>query len=116
MIEQVAHTSSMSHVLNFKIKKRKQPHFTLYIRSFLTVRTKLIDYVKDKIPKSIITETDSDADMFYKKYGFNIKEHNVSKSNFSYSRYVCTLKISNLKSLIKIHRDSNIYVKNLKII
>ena len=55
------------------------------------IGTKLIDYVKDKSPKSIIAETDSDAVMFYKKYGFNIKEIIVSKSNVSYSRHVCAL-------------------------
>ncbi len=55
------------------------------------VGTKLIDYVKDKTQKSVIVETDSDAVMFYKKYGFNIKEIIVSKSNTSYSRYVCAL-------------------------
>ncbi len=55
------------------------------------VGTKLIDYVKDKSSKPIIAETDRDAVMFYKKYGFNIKEIIVSKSNISYSRYVCTL-------------------------
>ena len=55
------------------------------------VGTKLIDYVKDKNKKSIIAETDSDAVMFYKKYGFDIEEKIISKSNISYSRYVCTL-------------------------
>ena len=55
------------------------------------IGTKLIDYVKDKSPKSIIGETDSDAVMFYKKYGFNIKDIIVSKSNVSYSRHVCAL-------------------------
>ena len=55
------------------------------------VGTKLIDYVKDKSSKPIIAETDSDAVVFYKKYGFNIKEVIVSKSNTYYSRYVCTL-------------------------
>jgi len=55
------------------------------------VGTKLIDYVKDKSSKPIIAETDSDAVVFYKKYGFNIKEVIVSKSNTCYSRYVCTL-------------------------
>ena len=55
------------------------------------VGTKLIDYVKDKSSKPIIAETDSDAVMFYKKYGFHIEEKIVSKSNISYSRYVCTL-------------------------
>ena len=55
------------------------------------IGTKLIDYVKDKSSKSIIAETDSDAVMFYKKYGFDIEEKIVSKSNISYSRYVCTL-------------------------
>ncbi|MBO5089479.1 MAG: GNAT family N-acetyltransferase [Clostridia bacterium] len=55
------------------------------------VGTNLIDYVKDKTQKTIIAETDSDAVMFYKKYGFHIKEKIVSKSNISYSRYVCTL-------------------------
>lgn len=55
------------------------------------IGTKLIDYVKDKSSKPIIAETDSDAVMFYKKYGFGIEEKIVSKSNISYSRYVCTL-------------------------
>ena len=55
------------------------------------VGTKLIDYVKDKSSKPIIAETDNDAVMFYKKYGFDIEEKIVSKSNTSYSRYVCTL-------------------------
>lgn len=55
------------------------------------VGTKLIDYVKDKIQKPIIAETDGDAVVFYKKYGFNIKEKIISKSNISYIRYVCTL-------------------------
>ncbi len=55
------------------------------------VGTKLIDYVKDKSQKPIIVETDSDAVMFYKKYGFDIEEKSISKSNISYSRYVCTL-------------------------
>ncbi|MBE6807972.1 MAG: GNAT family N-acetyltransferase [Ruminococcaceae bacterium] len=55
------------------------------------IGTKLIDYVKDKSSKPIIAETDSDAVMFYKKYGFDIEEKIVSKSNISYSRYVCTL-------------------------
>ena len=55
------------------------------------IGTKLIDYVKDKTQKPIIAETDSDAFMFYKKYGFDIEEKIVSKSNISYSRYVCTL-------------------------
>ena len=55
------------------------------------VGTNLIDYVKDKTQKPIIAETDSDAVMFYKKYGFLIEEKIVSKSNISYSRYVCTL-------------------------
>ncbi len=55
------------------------------------IGTKLIDYVKDKSSKPIIAETDSDAVVFYKKYGFNIKEIIVSKSNVSYSRHVCTL-------------------------
>ena len=55
------------------------------------IGTKLIDYVKDKSSKPIIAETDSDAVVFYKKYGFNIKEVIVSKSNTCYSRYVCTL-------------------------
>ena len=55
------------------------------------IGTKLIDYIKDKSKKPIIAETDSDAVMFYKKYGFNIEEKIVSKSNVSYSRYVCTL-------------------------
>ncbi len=56
------------------------------------IGTKLIDYVRDKTQKPIIAETDSDAVLFYKNYGFNIKEIIVSKSNISYSRYVCTLK------------------------
>ena len=30
-------------------------------------------------------------DKGYKKYGFDIEEKIVSKSNISYSRYVCTL-------------------------
>ncbi len=55
------------------------------------IGTKLIDYVKDKSQKLIIAETDSDAVMFYKKCGFDIEEKIVSKSNVSYSRYVCTL-------------------------
>ncbi len=55
------------------------------------VGTKLIDYVKDKSQKRIIAETDSDAINFYKKCGFNIEEKTVSKTNVSYSRYVCTL-------------------------
>ena len=55
------------------------------------IGTKLIDYVKDKSPKPIIAETDNDAVMFYKKCGFDIEEKIVSKSNVSYSRYVCTL-------------------------
>ncbi len=55
------------------------------------IGTKLIDYVRDKSLKSIIAETDSDAVMFYKKYGFDIEEELVSKSNISYIRYVCTL-------------------------
>ena len=55
------------------------------------VGSKLIDYVKDKTQKSIVAETDSDAVMFYKKYGFDIEEKFISKSNTSYSRYVCTL-------------------------
>ena len=55
------------------------------------VGTNLIDYVKDKTQKTIIAETDSDAVMFYKKYGFDIEEKIVLKSNISYSRYVCTL-------------------------
>lgn len=55
------------------------------------IGTKLVDYVKDKSSKPIIAETDSDAVMFYKKYGFNIKEIIVSKFATSYSRYVCTL-------------------------
>ena len=55
------------------------------------VGTNLIDYVKDKTQKPIIAETDSDAVIFYKKYGFHIEEKIVSKSNISYSRYVCTL-------------------------
>ncbi len=55
------------------------------------IGTELIDYVKDKSSKPIIAETDSDAVMFYKKYGFDIEEKIVSKSNISYSRYVCTL-------------------------
>ena len=57
----------------------------------LGIGTKLIDYVKDKCSKPIIAETDSDAVMFYKKYGFNIKEIIVSKSNASFSRHICTL-------------------------
>ncbi len=63
------------------------------------IGTKLIDYVKEKSPKPIIAETDIDAIIFYKKYGFNIKEIIVSKSNISYSRYVCTLKDTKLKIL-----------------
>ncbi|MBR6693920.1 MAG: GNAT family N-acetyltransferase [Clostridia bacterium] len=55
------------------------------------VGTNLIDYVKDKTQKPIIAETDRDAIMFYKKCGFHIEEKIVSKSNTSYSRYVCTL-------------------------
>lgn len=55
------------------------------------IGTKLIDYVKDKSQKTIIVETDSDAVMFYKKCGFAIEEKIISKSNISYSRYVCTL-------------------------
>lgn len=55
------------------------------------VGTNLIDYVKNKTQKPIIVETDSEAVMFYKKYGFDIEEKIVSKSNISYSRYVCTL-------------------------
>lgn len=55
------------------------------------IGTKLIDYIKDKSKKTIIAETDSDAVMFYKKYGFDIEEKIISKSNISYSRYVCTL-------------------------
>lgn len=55
------------------------------------IGTKLIDYVKDKSPKPIIAETDNDAVMFYKKCGFDIEEKIVSKSDVSYSRYVCTL-------------------------
>lgn len=55
------------------------------------IGTKLIDYVKDKSPKPIIAETDNDAVMFYKKCGFDIEEKIVSKSNVSYSRYMCTL-------------------------
>ena len=55
------------------------------------IGTKLIDYVKYKSSKPIIAETDSDAVMFYKTYGFDIEEKIVSKSNISYSRYVCTL-------------------------
>ena len=55
------------------------------------IGTKLIDYIKDKSKKPIIAETDSDAVMFYKKYGFDIEEKIVSKSSISYSRYVCTL-------------------------
>lgn len=55
------------------------------------IGTKLIDCVKDKSSKPIIAETDSDAVMFYKKYGFGIEEKIISKSNISYSRYLCTL-------------------------
>lgn len=55
------------------------------------IGTKLIDYIKAKSSKPIIAETDSDAVLFYKKYGFNIKEIVVSKFNTSYSRYLCTL-------------------------
>lgn len=57
------------------------------------VGTKLIDYVRDKSKKPIIAETDSGAVMFYKKYGFNIEEKIVSKSNIYYSRYICALNI-----------------------
>lgn len=55
------------------------------------IGTKLIDYVRDKSLKPIIAETDSEAVMFYEKYGFNIEEKIISKTNASYSRYVCTL-------------------------
>ena len=63
------------------------------------VGTKLIDYVRDKAQKPIIAETDSDAVLFYKNCGFNIKKIIVSKSNISYSRYVCTLKYTKLRIL-----------------
>ena len=55
------------------------------------IGTKLIDYLKDKSQKPITAETDIDAVIFYKKCGFDIEEKIVSKSNISYSRYVCTL-------------------------
>ena len=55
------------------------------------IGTKLIDYVKNNSVKPIIAETDSDAVMFYKKYGFNIEEKSISKNNVSYTRYVCIL-------------------------
>ena len=41
--------------------------------------------------KQIVAETDNDAVGFYEKYGFNIKEHIVSKSNETYIRYLCSL-------------------------
>ncbi len=58
---------------------------------YLGIGTKLINYIKNKSLKPIVAETDSDSVMFYKKCGFHIKENIVSKSNISYSRYVCTL-------------------------
>lgn len=60
------------------------------------IGTKLIDYISKKYEKKIIAETDSEAVMFYKKCGFDIKENIVSKSDISYSRYVCTLKDTKL--------------------
>lgn len=56
------------------------------------IGTKLIDYIRENTVKQIIAETDNDAVGFYKKYGFDIKEHIVSKVNETYIRYLCSLK------------------------
>lgn len=56
------------------------------------IGTKLIDYVRKNTVKQITAETDSDAVGFYKKYGFDINEHIVSKMDKTYIRYFCSLK------------------------
>lgn len=55
------------------------------------VGTKLINHIRENTIKQIIAETDSEAVGFYKKYGFNVKEHTVSKADETYTRYLCCL-------------------------
>ncbi len=55
------------------------------------VGTKLVDYIRENSDKPIFASTDSDAVDFYKKYGFNTKEHTVSKSDEIYTRFDCFL-------------------------
>lgn len=55
------------------------------------IGTKLINFIRKNSKKKIIAETDSDAVLFYKKYGFNVHEVNILKSELSYRRYICSI-------------------------
>lgn len=58
------------------------------------IGTKLIDYIRKNSDKQIFAQTDSDAVEFYKKYGFDIKEHIFSNLDETYIRYLCYLNQS----------------------
>jgi len=54
--------------------------------------TKLMDYIKLK-NKTIVLETDDDAIIFYKKYGFKYTEYFIEK--YQKIRYKCIYELSN---------------------
>ncbi|MCL2833756.1 MAG: GNAT family N-acetyltransferase, partial [Treponema sp.] len=51
--------------------------------------TRLMDYIKAK-NKTLILETDDDAIMFYKKYGFSYTEY--FNEEYKKTRYKCILE------------------------
>ncbi len=56
------------------------------------IGNRLVDYVKDKInPEKIIAETDDDAVLFYKKYGFKATP---IKTDYDCIRYSCILEVN----------------------
>ena len=55
------------------------------------IGSRLVNYIKDKInPKKIIAETDDDAVLFYKKYGF---EATPIKTDYDSNRYNCIFEV-----------------------
>ncbi len=61
------------------------------IKRGLGIGTTMLDYIEKRYKKKIIAETDSDAVVFYKKYGFDIEKISVSKNGSYYDRYFCEL-------------------------
>ena len=56
------------------------------------IGSRLVNYIKDKMnPKKIIAETDDDAVLFYKKYGF---EATPIKTDYDSNRYSCILEVN----------------------
>ena len=56
------------------------------------IGSRLVNYIKDKInPEKNIAETDDDAVLFYKKYGF---EATPIKTDYDSNRYSCILEVN----------------------